>query len=56
MVRWLIIIYDVTMGTSFPFVATREGYFAADAKIKEIIQLGHEVGGDIAKVRAYVGS
>ena len=43
------------MGTSYAFVATREGYFAADAKIQEIIGMGHRVGGDVAKVRNYVG-
>ncbi len=53
--RWLIIIKDLTMGASYSFVATREGYMAADAKIQEIIGQGHKVGGDVAKVRAYVG-
>lgn len=51
----MIIIYDVTMGQSFQFVPTREGYFAADAKIQEIVGMGHKVGGDVARVRAYVG-
>ncbi|MBR3180348.1 hypothetical protein IKF57_02340 [Candidatus Saccharibacteria bacterium] len=51
----MIIIRDETMGQSFPFVATKEGYFAADAKIQEIVGMGHKVGGDIAKVRAYCG-
>ena len=50
-----IIIKDVTMGTSYSFTPTREGYFAAKAKIDEIIQKGHEVGGDIGRVRSYTG-
>ncbi len=51
----MIIIIDETMGRSYSFVATREGYMAADAKIKEIVGMGHRVGGDVAKVRQYVG-
>ena len=51
----MIIIRDETMNVSYSFVATREGYFAADAKIREIIGMGHKVGGDVAKVRDYVG-
>lgn len=51
----MIIIIDVTMGQSFKFVPTREGYYAADAKIQEIEGMGHKVGGDVARVRAYVG-
>ena len=53
--NWLIIIRDITMSTSYSFVATREGYFAAYAKIEEIIGMGHKVGGDVARVRAYCG-
>ncbi|MDO4527021.1 MAG: hypothetical protein Q4B87_02940 [Candidatus Saccharibacteria bacterium] len=51
----MIIIIDITMGTSYSFVATREGYYQAVAKIEEITGMGHRVGGDIAKVREYVG-
>ncbi len=51
----MIIIYDLTMGRCFTFVTTREGYYEADAKIQEIVGMGHRVGGDVAKVRAYVG-
>lgn len=51
----MIIIRDETMGESYPFLTTKEGYYAAYAKIEEIIGKGHKVGGDIAKVRAYVG-
>lgn len=51
----MIIIQDLTMGTSYSFVATHEGYCEADAKIKEIIGMGHRVGGDVGKVRAYLG-
>jgi len=54
-VKWLIIIKDETMGRSYSFVATREGYYAAAAKIDEIVGMGHRVGGDVAKVRAYTG-
>ena len=49
----MLIIRDETMGRSWSFVATREGYYAAYAKIEEIIGLGHRVGGDVAKVRSY---
>ena len=49
----LIIIRDETMNVSYSFVATREGYFAADAKIQEIVGMGHRVGGDVGKVREY---
>lgn len=51
----MLIIRDETMGTSFSFVDTREGFFAAYAKIQEIIQMGHKVGGDVGRVRAYCG-
>ena len=51
----MIIIVDVTMGRSYQFVATREGYYQADAKIQEITGMGHQVGGDVARVRAYCG-
>ncbi len=51
----MLIIRDETMNQSYEFVATREGYMAADAKIQEIVGKGHRVGGDVAKVRAYVG-
>lgn len=54
-VECVIIIRDETMNQSFSFVATREGYMMADAKIQEIVGMGHKVGGDVAKVRAYVG-
>ena len=49
----MIIIKDETIGMSWAFVPTHEGYCCADAKITEILGLGHRVGGDIAKVRAY---
>ena len=51
----MIIIIDVTMGESFPFVPTREGYFQAYAKIQEIVGNDHKVGGDVAQVRSYCG-
>ena len=51
----MIIIRDETMGQSFSFVTTKEGYYAADAKIQEIVGMGHKVGGDVAKVRAFCG-
>ena len=50
-----IIIRDETMGMSYRFTPTREGYFAAAAKIDEIIQKGHRAGGDIGRVRSYTG-
>jgi len=43
------------MGESYSFVVTKEGYYAAYAKIEEIIGKGHKVGGDVAKVRSFVG-
>jgi len=43
------------MGESYLFVPTKEGYMAASAKIDEIIGMGHKVGGDIARVRGFVG-
>ena len=49
----MIIIKDETMGISWSFVPTREGYFRARAKIDEIIQKGHLVGGDISRVMDY---
>ena len=51
----MIIIKDETMGKSWPFVETREGYFEAYAKIQEIVGQGHKVSGDVGKVRAYCG-
>ena len=51
----MIIIRDETMGKSYSFVATHEGYMAAYAQIQAIIGQGHKLGGDIAKVYAYVG-
>ena len=50
-----LIVVDVSMGTSWAFVPTREGYYAAAAKIDEIIQQGHRVGGDIGKIKSYTG-
>ncbi|MBQ3464837.1 hypothetical protein IJH15_01280 [Candidatus Saccharibacteria bacterium] len=50
-----IVIIDLTMGRSWTFTPTREGYFQAAAKIDEILQNGHRVGGDIARVRNYTG-
>ncbi len=50
-----IIIKDITMGTSYCFTPTKEGYFAARAKIDEIIQQGHRVGGDVGRVTSYTG-
>lgn len=54
-VKDVIIIRDETMGTSYSFVATHSGYCEADAKIKEIVGMGHRVGGDVGKVHAYFG-
>lgn len=51
----MIIIIDETMGQSFAFTAVHEGYCEAYAKIQEIIGMGHKVGGDVAKVRQYLG-
>lgn len=51
----MLIIKDETMGTSWSFVATSSGYAEAYAKIQEIVGQGHRVGGDVAKVRAYMG-
>ncbi len=50
-----IIIRDETMGISYRFSPTREGYYAAAAKIDEITQKGHRVSGDIGRVRSYTG-
>lgn len=50
-----IIIKDVTMNQSWSFTPTREGYFAASAKIDEIEQKGHKVGGDVGRVRSFTG-
>lgn len=43
------------MGISWSFVAIKEGYYAARAKIDEITQKGHRVGGDVGKVMSYTG-
>lgn len=51
----MIIIEDLTMGRSWSFVAIKEGYAQAYAKIVEITQSGHKVGGDVGKVMAYMG-
>ena len=48
-----IIIRDESTGQSWSFVPTREGYYEASAKIDEIIQKGHRVGGDVGRVRDY---
>ncbi len=50
-----IIIKDLTMGESYSFSPTREGYFQARAKIDEILQKGHRVGGDVGRVTSYTG-
>lgn len=50
-----IIIKDLTMGQSWRFTAVRSGYAEAYAKIQEIIQKGHAVGGDVARVRSVMG-
>ena len=50
-----IVIKDLSMGTSWVFTPTREGYCAAATKIDEIIQQGHRAGGDIGRVRSYTG-
>jgi len=50
-----IIIKDITMGTSYRFTPTKEGYYAAKAKIDEIIQKGHRAGGDIGRVTSFTG-
>ncbi len=54
-VKCVIIIEDLTMGRSYSFVATREGYFQAYAKIQEIVGMGHRIGGDVSKVYSYIG-
>lgn len=51
----MIIIKDESLGKSWSFVATREGYMAALAKIEEITRSGHKVGGDVARVMNYIG-
>ena len=38
----MIIVYDVSIGECYSFTATREGYYAAKARIQAIYQLGHE--------------
>lgn len=43
------------MNESYSFTPTHEGYMAAAAKIQEINDQGHLAGGDLARVRAYVG-
>ena len=50
-----IVIKDLTMGQSWTFTPTNAGYYAAAAKIEEIIQQGHRVGGDVGRVRSYTG-
>ena len=50
-----IIIRDESTGQSWSFVPTREGYYMAAAKIDEIVQKGHHVGGDIGRVRSFTG-
>jgi len=51
----VIIIRDETMNQSWAFVATHQGYMEAYAQIQAITGQGHRVGGDVAKVYAYVG-
>ncbi len=51
----MIVIKDLTMGTSWTFVATKEGYASAYARIQAIIGQGHRAGGDVARVYAYCG-
>ena len=50
-----IIIKDLSTGQSWAFTPIREGYYAAAAKIDEITQKGHKVGGDVGRVRAFTG-
>ena len=50
----MIIIKDVTMGTSCSFVATDQGYKDAYAMIQSIRNDGHMVGGDVGKVLSYI--
>ena len=50
-----IVIKDLTMGQSWAFTPTSAGYYAAAAKIEEITQQGHRVGGDVGRVRSYTG-
>lgn len=50
-----IIIEDKTLGRSYNFTPTSEGYFRAQAKIQEIVQQGHQVAGDISRVMSYTG-
>lgn len=51
----MLIIQDLSMGQSWPFVEVREGYAEAYAKIQEITGLGHKVGGDVARVMSFMG-
>lgn len=51
----MIIILDETMNKSYQFVAIRQGFLDAAAKIREIKQQGHVVGGDIGRVAGYLG-
>ncbi|MDO4612419.1 MAG: hypothetical protein Q4B29_03115 [Candidatus Saccharibacteria bacterium] len=51
----MLIIEDRTMGQSWSFVATSEGYAEAYRKILEIEGQGHMLGGDVSKVTAYFG-
>ena len=49
----MIIIIDLSMNRSWSYVATHDGYYEANAKIDEIVGMGHAVGGHVARVRAY---
>ena len=51
----MLIIIDETMGRSWSFVATPQGYADAYARIQAITGQGHKVGGDVAKVMGYMG-
>ncbi len=51
----MIIIIDVTLGESYSFVATDQGYRDAYATIQSITHKGHKVGGDVGRVMNYIG-
>ena len=50
----MIIIQDIDEGKSWSFVPTKEGYYSAYAKIIEIQQKCHRVGGDVGRVMSFV--
>ncbi len=50
----MIIIRDETLGESYSFVPTHEGYRAAYATIQSIQSMGHKISGDVGKVLSYI--